>query len=55
MSKVHMVGLITVVGIGIALFGMTLGLSWISYKKWKQVPVQPINEPVVRSWKDTMV
>lgn len=55
MSAVHLPGLFTVVGIGAGLLVITLLLSWVSFKKWKQVSTVPITEPVTRSWKDTMV
>lgn len=55
MVTIDIVGLVTVIGLGVGLFLITLGLSVLSYRKWKQVGIQPINEPVVRSWKDSMV
>jgi len=58
--SLHMVtisvnGVLIVIAIGVSLFLVTLGLSIFSYRKWRQVEIQPITEAVVRSWKDTMV
>lgn len=55
MVSISFSGLGIVIGIGAFLFILTLGLSFFSYKKWRQVPIQEITQPVVRSWKDTLV
>lgn len=55
MSTISVDGVIIVICIGVFLFILTLGLSMFSYKKWKQVEIQQITEPVIRSWKDTLV
>jgi hypothetical protein len=48
-------GVIIVICIGIFMFCMTLALSYFSLRKWRQVDITPIANPVVRSWKDTIV
>mmetsp|Transcript_28667 Transcript_28667/g.28318 ORF Transcript_28667/g.28318 Transcript_28667/m.28318 type:complete len:932 (-) Transcript_28667:669-3464(-) len=55
MVTISMDGVIIVICIGTFLFFMTLGLSIFSFRKWRQVEIQQITEPVVRSWKDTLV
>ena len=39
MSAIYVPGLITVVALGTGLLGLTLFLSWFSFKKWKQVGI----------------
>lgn len=55
MVSISLSGLGIVIGLGAFLFVLTLGLSFFSYRKWRQVPIQEITQPVVRSWKDTLV
>lgn len=55
MVSISVNGVLIVIAIGVSLFLVTLGLSIFSYRKWRQVDIQPITEAVVRSWKDTMV
>lgn len=55
MSKVDSTGVAIIIVIGVVLFLLTLGLSIFSYKKWRQIEIILITEPVVRSWKDTLV
>jgi len=55
MVRVSLGGVVAVLLIGAFMFFLTLGLSVFSYKKWKQVEIQTITEPVVRTWKDTLV
>ncbi|OMJ94263.1 hypothetical protein SteCoe_2602 [Stentor coeruleus] len=54
MSRVSGQGVAIVISIGAFLVIITLGLSYYSYKKWRQVEMMEIREPVVRNWKDTM-
>ena len=55
MVTISVPGVLIVIAIGVSMFLVTLGLSTFSYRKWRQVEIQPITEAVVRSWKDTMV
>jgi len=55
MVSIDFDGVIIVICIGIFMFFLTLALSMFSYRKWKQVEIQQINDPVIRSWKDTLV
>ena len=54
MSKLDINGVIIVLCVGIALLIITLILSYFSYKKWKEVPIEEIEKKVTRNWKDTM-
>ena len=55
MSKISPSGICIIIAIGTFLVLTTLGLSFFSFKKWKQVDIRPITERVPRSWKDTLV
>ncbi|CAG9326563.1 unnamed protein product [Blepharisma stoltei] len=55
MVSVDNAGVGIVVMIGGFLFIVTLILSYFAYKKWKLLEIQEINEPVLQSWKDTLV
>lgn len=39
MRSIYVPGLITVVCLGTGLLGLTLALSWFSFRKWKQVGI----------------
>lgn len=54
MSTISSQGVAIVISIGAFLVIITLGLSYYSYKKWRQVEMIEIREKVVRNWKDTM-
>ena len=55
MSKISPSGVGIIISIGTFLVLTTLGLSYFSFKKWKQMDIRPITESVHRSWKDTLV
>ena len=55
MSKSSPTGVGIVVVIGVALFLITLALSFYSYKQIKQETIDLINSKVMKNWKDTMV
>lgn len=50
MVTIDMPGLFIIIGLGGGLFVLTIILSFFSYRKWRQVSIHLINEPVVRSW-----
>jgi ABC-type branched-subunit amino acid transport system substrate-binding protein len=54
MSSVSITGVIIVLCVGLALLLITLVLSYFSYKKWREVPIEEIEKKVTRNWKDTM-
>jgi hypothetical protein len=55
MVQISIEGVIIVVSIGVTLFVITLVFSFFSFRKWRLVEHDRITEPVVRSWKDTVV
>jgi ABC-type branched-subunit amino acid transport system substrate-binding protein len=55
MSEVSVDGVAVVISVGVFLFVVTLGISYFSYRRWKQVKIVQITQPVVRSWKDNLV
>ncbi|OMJ76504.1 hypothetical protein SteCoe_24126 [Stentor coeruleus] len=55
MSTISFKGVGIIITIGSFLFFMTLGLSYYSYKKWKQIEINEIKTTTSRSWKDTLV
>ncbi|OMJ78302.1 hypothetical protein SteCoe_21897 [Stentor coeruleus] len=55
MSSTSSKGLGIIISIGTFLFLTTLGLSFFSYRKWKQLDISQITSTVTRSWKDTLV
>jgi hypothetical protein len=55
MEKLSIPGLIVVVSIGTFLTAITVILSVFSYRKWMHVKIHLIMEPVVRSWRDSVV
>ena len=55
MVTISMNGVMVLLAIGILMFLVTLVLSIISYMRWRQVEIEHITEPVIRTWKDTLV
>ena len=55
MSRISVNGVAVVISIGIFLFLITLYISYYSYKRWHQIKISQITQPVVRSWKDNLV
>ena len=55
MSKISVDGVAVVISIGIFLFLITLYISYYSYKRWHQIKITQITQPVIRSWKDNLV
>lgn len=55
MVTIDINGIVLVIAIGGGLLILAIILSLFAYQKWKQVPIEVIDAPRTRSWKDTMV
>lgn len=55
MSTISLKGVGIIITIGSFLFLLTLGLSYCSYKKWKEIEIKNIQSTTTRNWKDTLV
>ena len=55
MSKISVKGVAVVISIGIFLFLITLYISYFSYKRWHEIKITKITQPVICSWKDNLV
>ena len=55
MSRISVKGVAVVISIGIFLFLITLYISYFSYKRWHEIKITQITQPVIRSWKDNLV
>ena len=55
MVRVYWLGIGIVIIIGVCLFFITFLLSFLSYRKWKMIKIQPIPMHTRKTWKDFML
>lgn len=55
MVTISIPGVVIVIVVGAVLFALTLGLSILSYRKWRLVEIRPISPHTRKTWKDFMM
>ena len=55
MVTISLSGVGIVIAVGAVLFTLTLGLSLLSYRKWKLIEIRPISPHTRKTWKDFLM